>query len=102
MKVVCSKENLLKGLNTVARAVPVRTTLDILKCILIRSQNDKIILTANDTALGIETKIDALVSEEGVIALEATFFSSLVRNLPDSDITIESGEKKPKKVGNGI
>ena len=92
MKVVCSKENLLKGLNTVQRAVPVRTTLDILKCILIRSRNDKIILTANDTSLGIETEIDALVIEEGVIALDAAFFSSLVRNLPDSDVTIESGE----------
>lgn len=93
MKVVCSKENLLKGLNTVLRAVPVRTTLEILKCILIRSENDSLILTANDTSLGIETKIDAFVVEEGTIALDAALFSSIVRKLPDADITIESGER---------
>ncbi len=92
MKVVCSKENLLKGLNTVLRAVPVRTTLDILKCILIHAENDRLTFTANDTSLGIETKSEALILEEGTIALDAALFSSIVRKLPDADVTIESGE----------
>jgi len=91
MKAVCSKENLLKGLNTVQSAVPVRTTLDILKCILIRAEQEKLTLTANDTTLGIETSVDALVFEDGVIALDAALFSSIIRKLPDSDVTIETG-----------
>ena len=85
MKVVCSKENLLKGLNTVLRAVPVRTTLDILKCILIHAENDKLTFTANDTSLGIETKTDALILEEGTIALDAALFSSIIRKLPEAE-----------------
>ena len=93
MKIVCSQENLMKGLNTVSRAVPVRTTLDILKCILIRSEGDKLVLTGNDTSLGIETRIDALVFEEGTIALDAALFSSIVRSLPESDVTIETGAR---------
>ena len=91
MKAVCSKENLLKGLNTVQSAVPVRTTLDILKCILIRAEQEKLTLTANDTTLGIETSVDALIFEDGVIALDAALFSSIIRKLPDSDVTIETG-----------
>lgn len=93
MKAVCSKENLMKGLNTVSRAVPVRTTLDIQKCILIRTENDALSLTANDMAVGIETKVDALIMEEGTIAVDANLFSSIIRKLPEADVTIECGER---------
>ena len=35
MKLICSKSNLLKGVNIVSKAVPTRTTMAILECILI-------------------------------------------------------------------
>ena len=64
MKFVCSKSNLLTGVQTVAKAVPSKTTMSILECILIEADNGNIILTANDMELGIETIIkgDVLVS----------------------------------------
>lgn len=90
MKVICTKENLLKGLNIVLRAVPSRTTMDILKCVLLEAEDDRLRLTANDTALGIETNIPAMISEPGRVAVEASLFSSIVRKLPDSDIVLET------------
>ena len=35
MKLICSKANLLHGVNIVSKAVPTRTTMAILECILI-------------------------------------------------------------------
>ena len=88
MKVVCSKDLLVKGLNTVLRAVPVRTTMDILKCVLLQAEDGTLKLTANDTSLGIETRIEAEVRESGYVAIDAALFSSIVRKLPDSDVLI--------------
>ena len=48
MKLICSKSNLLHGVNIVSKAVPTRTTMAILECILIDASANEIKLTAND------------------------------------------------------
>ena len=88
MKLVCSKGNLLNGLQVVSKAVPNKTTMSILECILIDSTEGQIKLTANDMELGIETIIDGTIVEKGIIALDAKIFLEIVRKLPDNDITI--------------
>lgn len=90
MKLICSKSNLLHGVNIVLKAVPTRTTMAILECILIDASANEIKLTANDMELGIETKIDGEIAERGIIALDAKIFSEIVRKLPDSDVVIET------------
>lgn len=90
MKLICSKSNLLHGVNIVSKAVPTRTTMAILECILIDASANEIKLTANDMELGIETEIEGEIAERGVIALDAKIFSEIVRKLPDSDVTIET------------
>lgn len=90
MKLICSKSNLLHGVNIVSKAVPTRTTMAILECILIDASANEIKLTANDMELGIETKIEGEIVERGVIALDAKIFSEIVRKLPDSDVIIET------------
>ncbi len=92
MKFVCSKSNLLTGVQTVAKAVPSKTTMSILECILIEADNGRIILTANDMELGIETIIEGDVLVSGKIALDAKIFLEIVRKLPDNDITIETDD----------
>ncbi len=98
MKFICSKENLLKGVGIVSKAVPTRTTMPILECILIDASSNEIKLTANDMELGIETKIDGTVMEKGIVALDAKIFSEIVRKLPDSDVTIESDSSFQTKI----
>lgn len=90
MKLICSKTNLLYGVNIVSKAVPTRTTMAILECILIDASTNEIKLTANDMELGIETKIEGEIAEKGIIALDAKIFSEIVRKLPDSFVTIET------------
>ena len=90
MKLVCSKANLLHGVNSVSKAVPTRTTMAILECILIDASTNEIKLMANDMELGIETRIEGDIVERGIIALDAKIFSEIVRKLPDNDVTIET------------
>lgn len=88
MKIICSKTNLLNGVNIVSKAVPSKTTMSILECILINTNKGDIRLTANDMELGIETIIEGDILEKGMIALDAKIFLEIVRKLPDSDVTI--------------
>ncbi len=90
MKLVCSKANLLNGVQIVSKAVPSKTTMSILECILVDARRSEITLTANDMELGIETKIEGTILEKGMIALDAKIFLEIVRKLPDNDITIET------------
>ncbi len=91
MKLVCSKSNLFNGVQIVSRAVPNKTTMSILQCILIHA-SDVIRMTANDMELGIETVIKGEIIEPGIVATDAKKFLEIVRKLPDSDITIETDE----------
>lgn len=90
MKVVCSKTNLLNGVQIVSKAVPSKTTMSILECILIEAEGSTIKMTANDMELGIETTIEGNVIEKGMIALDAKIFLEIVRKLPDNDVTIDT------------
>lgn len=92
MKLICKKANLLNGVQTVSKAVPTKTTMQILECILIDATKGEITLTANDMELGIETKIEGQIVEQGIIALEAKIFLEIVRKLPDNEITIETND----------
>ena len=88
MKIVCSKSNLLAGVQIVSKAVPSKTTMSILECILVDTRNGIIKMTANDMELGIETIIEGEIVEKEMIALDAKLFLEIVRKLPDNDVTI--------------
>lgn len=92
MKIKCSKSSLSNGIQTVLRAVPSKTSMTILECILLTADEEGIKLTANDMELGIETIIDGEVLVAGEIAIEAKIFSDIVRSLPDSEIFIETDD----------
>lgn len=92
MKIICTKMNLLKAVNTVLKAVPSRTTMPILECVLIDTTSGFIKLTANDTELGIETIVDGEIITNGTIAIEAKIFSEIIRKLPDNDVVIETND----------
>lgn len=90
MKIVCSKSDLVTGLNIVSKAVPSKTTMSILECILIDCTGGNIKLIANDMDFGIETIINGNILEKGVVAYDANILLNLIRSLPDNDVTIET------------
>ena len=92
MKIVCEKEKLLKGINSVVRAVPTRTTMPILEGILIQTNEKELKLTSYDLELGIEYTTECNVIEEGSTVVNSIMFSEIIRKLPDTDINIEVNE----------
>lgn len=95
MKLTFKKDALMNGINIVLKAVPSKTTMPILECILIDASADEIKLTANDMELGIETKVEGEILEKGKIAIDAKLFSEIIRKLSDADsiVTIDSDER---------
>ena len=90
MKLVFSKTNLAKAVGIVMKAVPAKTTMNILECILIDATTNEIKFTANDMELGIETIVEGEIIEKGKVAIDAKIFSEIVRKLPDNEICIET------------
>ena len=71
MKLTFEKDAILNGLNIVSKAIPSKTTMSILECILIDASANEIKFTANDMEMGIETKVEGQILEKGKIALDA-------------------------------
>ena len=92
MKITASKSELIKSINIVLRAVPSKTTMNILNCILIDASVDEIRLTANDMELGIETIVQGTILQRGIICLDAKLLSEIVRKLPDAEVVIETDD----------
>lgn len=93
MKLVFEKNNLVKAVDIVQKAVTVRTTMNILECILIDAESNCIKLTGNDLDLGIETTLEGEIIEKGSVAIDAKIIFDLVKKLPDMPITIEADDK---------
>jgi DNA polymerase-3 subunit beta len=93
MKFTCKQSDLIKALSIASRAVTSRTTIPILKGILLKTKEDDcVLLTASDLDISIETRIKADVSERGAIVLPSKLFGDLVRKLPQGDVYFSEGE----------
>ena len=77
MKIICQKSDLQKSVNISLRAVPVRSTMPILECILIDASTNTIRMISNDTDMGIETILRGDVVDKGIIAINAKMFADV-------------------------
>jgi DNA polymerase III subunit beta len=85
------QQNLLsKAINVVQRGVSSRSTLPILSGILLRAVNGELILTGTDLELGIETRVECNVVEEGGIVLTSKLFGEVIKKLPSEEIYLEA------------
>ena len=94
MEIRVGKQELANGISIVSKAVPSKTTMSILECIMIDARGDSIRLIANDMELGIETAVEGEIVGGGRIAVAASMFSNIIRKLPDNEVRIfTEGEK---------
>lgn len=88
MKVVIQQNQLAHGVSVVARVVTPRSTLPVLSNILIKTDGDRLRLSATNLELGISAWIDAQVENEGGLTVPARTFADLVSNLPNQDVIL--------------
>jgi len=98
MIIQCEKSQLLAGVSTALRAVPSKTTMTILECILIETESGEIKISATDMDLGIETVIEGHIIENGHAAVNAKLFFEIIRKLPDNEVHIETDEHNQAKI----
>lgn len=94
MKFTCNKSDINEAINIVLKAVPGKTTMPILECVVIEAMEDELKLTTNDMSLGIETRFPAKVEEEGIILVNAKMISEIIRKLPDNDVYFEADDNE--------
>lgn len=93
MHIICDKSKLIEGMNIVMKAIPGKTTMMILECVVIEVKNNQIKLIANDLQLGIETLIDGEIKQEGSVAVGAKVFFEIIRKLPSDNVSITVDEE---------
>lgn len=90
MKFSCSQSTLVKALNIVSKAVTSRTTIPILKGILIKVDEEGFItMSASDLDISIEDRFEVVDFEPGEIVVQAKLFGDIIRKLPSDIIYIE-------------
>mgnify|MGYP004510959209 CR=1 FL=1 len=94
MKFICAKQQLLKIINTVQKAVSAKTILPILECIKIDADAAGVLtVTGNNLDLCIEYTDDCNIPEGGTIAISSKMFGEIIRRLPDGEVTVRVNEE---------
>jgi len=93
MKIFCSKDALLSGVNAVQKAISSKNTLPVLQGILMTTEQQSLQFAATDLEMGIRCEVTSNVTEEGTMVVPAKLFSEIVRKLPDTTITLEEKDK---------
>ena len=93
MNIICEKKELLDGINIALKAIPSKSTMAILECMVIEVKDDVIKLISNNLEIGIETIVKGKIIEEGSIAVNAKVFFEITRKLPSDEINIHADEE---------
>jgi len=101
MKFSCEKSLLLSAIVAASRAVSAKSSIPALEGLLIEA-GDRLMLTGYDLEIGIQTGLDAEISEKGSIVLNARIFSEIVRKLPDEPVLVSADDKMMVSISCGM
>lgn len=88
MKVTCTQENLIKGLNKVAHIAGKNVSLPILNNILLRAKDGKFYLISTNLDIGIKSKVRGKVEKDGEITVGAKILFDYINLLPEGNVEI--------------
>jgi DNA polymerase-3 subunit beta len=101
MKFTVSKDALLKGLASVPNVVSSQTTLPILSNVLIDASDGLLRLTTTDLDLRVCQNVEAPVAKSGAITLPARRLLSIVRELPEGDVSFDANGNNVASIRSG-
>lgn len=101
MKFKINQDHFSNGLQQVLNVVATRSTMPILSNVLIEADDGHISLTTTNLDLGIRCRIKAEVEESGGITLPVRKLATIVRELPQSEIFVETGKNNQAKITSG-
>lgn len=89
MKLVVTQENLARALAIVGRVAQSKTSLPVLNNILLRAENNRLLLAATNLEIAITEFIGAKVTRDGSITIPARLLVDYISNLPKSNVSLE-------------
>lgn len=93
MKFTCSQTAVLKAINTCSKAIALRTTIPILKGVLITIKDGKATFTSSNLSMSIETSFDVQNSENGSTVVSAKLLADIIRKLPNTLISFTTDKE---------
>jgi len=88
MKVTVTQENLAKALNVVGRVATGKAALPVLGNILIKTDNNRLLLAATNLEIAITEHIGAKVVNDGALTVPARLMSEFISNLPKGNVDL--------------
>lgn len=101
MKFKINRDHFANGLAQVLNVVGSKATMPILSNVLIEAEKDQISLTTTNLDLGIRCKIKADVKETGSVTLPVKRLATIVRELPNVDVTFDAAPNHQVKLASG-
>jgi DNA polymerase-3 subunit beta len=101
MKFKINRDHFSNGLQQVLNVVGSKATMPILSNVLIEAEKDNISLTTTNLDLGIRCKIKAEVKETGSVTLPVKRLATIVRELPNVDVSLDSSPNHQVKLTSG-
>ncbi|MDD5749420.1 MAG: DNA polymerase III subunit beta [Patescibacteria group bacterium] len=89
MKLICTQENLNKGLSLVANIANKNTNLPILNNVLLRAEKDGLFLITTDLEIGIKVFVRGKIEKTGTFTVEAKLLNNLISLSSKDNINIE-------------
>jgi DNA polymerase-3 subunit beta len=89
LRISCSKDELVRKLGIVSRALSTRSAVQILSGVLLRVGEDGIILSATDMELSLRAPLEASADGEGAVVVPGRLLMDLSRLLPESEVVVE-------------
>lgn len=88
MRVICTQENLRKGLSITSRVSNGSTTLPVLNNVLLKTEQGQLKLSSTNLEMGVNTWVRCKVEEDGGISVPAKTIADLINNLPNDNIIL--------------
>lgn len=85
MKVICGKDELMRGSQIVQTVVSPRSTLPILSNFLFETDGTQLKLSSTDLEVGVSCYIKGEIAKEGSITIPAKRFADIIKELPGSE-----------------
>lgn len=92
MKFKCEKNQLQEGISIVQKAITGKSTLPVLQGIYIQAIGNELKLIGSDIDLSIDTKVTAVVEQNGSIVVDSKLFGEIIKKLPNDTIEIRTLE----------
>lgn len=89
MKLTVTQENLSRALQTVSRVASSKTSLPILGNILLRTDENRLLLAATNLEIAVTEHIGGSVKQPGSFTVPARLMSDFISSLPASNVDLE-------------